>query len=59
MNAKVVKAYTDKNTGEIHLIGDEVDLTSDRLGELSSLGYVEPMEQAPRKRVRRTPKKEG
>lgn len=59
MNAKVIKAYTDKNTGEVRLVGDEVDLTADRLGELSSLGHVEPTEQAPRKRARRAPKKEG
>lgn len=59
MNAKVIRAYTDKHTLDVRLVGEEVELTDERLGELSSLGYVEPVKRAQRKRTSRAPKKEG
>lgn len=39
--ALVIKAYTDKVDGIVHLKGEEVELTADRLAELSESGFVE------------------
>lgn len=41
MKAKVLKAYTDRETREVRLAGDEVELTEARLAELSVGGFVE------------------
>lgn len=42
MLTNVTRAYTDRLTGRIHLVGDEVELTEERLVELSGKGFVEP-----------------
>lgn len=42
MNAKVIKAYTDRLTGKVALVGDVVSLSSDRLDELVKGGFVVP-----------------
>lgn len=41
MKATVIKAYTDRITGDIHLRGEEVELTEARAKELTEGGYVE------------------
>lgn len=43
--ANVIKAYTDKYDGKVHLAGDTVELTDKRLKELSANGFVEPVEK--------------
>lgn len=40
MKAEVINAYTDRNTGEVHLIGDEVELTPARFSELAGKKVV-------------------
>lgn len=40
MKASVIRAYTDRLTGEIHLEGDIVELTSERAEELAAGGFV-------------------
>lgn len=54
MKANVVKAYTDRITGELHLKGETVDLSDERAAELSELGFVEVAE-APKPRARKAP----
>lgn len=41
MKAKVVKAFTDKNTGKIHLAGEAIDLKEARAKELERGGFVD------------------
>lgn len=41
--ALVVRAYTDKVDGKVHLKGDEVELSAERLEELEKGGFVEPI----------------
>lgn len=38
---KVLKAYCDKETRKIHLVGDDVKLTKERHIELAQGGFVE------------------
>lgn len=60
MKAKVITAYTDKHTGDIHLAGEVVELTAERAGELESLYYVVPLEEPAKKtpaRRKAAPKK--
>lgn len=40
MLVKVVKAFVDKDTRELHRIGDLVEYGQDRANELQELGYV-------------------
>ena len=51
--ANVVRAYTDRVDGKVHLKGEQVELTADRLAELNKGGFVEPVEapkaKAPKK----------
>ncbi len=48
MRALVTYPYRDRETGDLHVVGDEVDLSSDRLRELSLGGFVcEPPADAP------------
>ena len=42
MKAIVCYPYRDRETGEVRYLGDEVELCSDRLAELSAKGFVEP-----------------
>lgn len=46
MRATVTYPYRDRETLEVHLTGDEVELTAERLAELSAAGYVDAAEQA-------------
>lgn len=39
-NAKVIKAYRDKDTSQLHIPGDDVELSKDRAKELAEKGYV-------------------
>lgn len=45
MLATVIKPYTDRERGEVHLAGESVELTQARAAELSGAGYVSPVEQ--------------
>ncbi len=56
MKANVISAYTDRETGEPHRVGEQVELTDARAAELSERGFVEPVE-APKPAVRNTRKK--
>ena len=48
MRALVTYPYRDRETGDLHVVGDEVDLSADRLRELSLGGFVgEPPAAAP------------
>lgn len=40
MKASVIRAYTDRITGEIHLEGNIVELTNARAEELAAGGFV-------------------
>lgn len=57
MKAIVKIAYTDKNDGVVHLVGEEVELTDARHKELAANGYVEACKAAP-KTVQPKPKAE-
>ena len=46
MRATVTYPYRDRETLEVHRTGDEVELTAERLAELSAAGYVDAAEQA-------------
>lgn len=61
MKADVIKAYTDRHTRGIHLVGDVVDLTDERLAELAAGGYVKASDERPKRRATRRPaaKKQG
>lgn len=52
MLCKVITAYTDRITDEVHFKGEEVELTDARAAELSAGGYVEMPAEAPRKPVK-------
>lgn len=57
MKASVIKAYQDRITHELHLVGDEVELTEARAKELAGGGFVE-LAKAPAKRpARKAPAK--
>ncbi|HHU77824.1 MAG TPA: hypothetical protein GXZ29_02935 [Clostridiales bacterium] len=59
MKAKVIMPFKDKNTKEIYQSGQEIEVTKERLKELTSaaLGpFVEAMEQD-RKEAKAEPKK--
>ena len=45
MRANVTYPYRDRETLEVHRTGDEVELTAERLAELSAAGYVDAAEQ--------------
>ena len=45
MRAIVTYPYRDRETLEVHRTGDEVELTAERLAELSAAGYVDAPEQ--------------
>lgn len=46
MRATVTYPYRDRETLEVHRTGDEVELTAERLAELSAAGYVDAAERA-------------
>lgn len=41
MKCEVISAYTDKNDGLTHLVGESVELAEARANELASAGFVE------------------
>lgn len=47
MRARVTRAYTDRIDGTLHCLGTTVDLSEDRLAELSARGFVEAMGDVP------------
>ena len=48
MRALVTYPYRDRETGDLRVVGDEVELTADRFRELSLGGFVgEPPADAP------------
>lgn len=51
MKASVIRAYTDRLTGEIHLEGDIVELTSERAEELAAGGFVVVTSKATQKKA--------
>ena len=53
--AKVKKAFTDRLTGEVYLVGDDYDGAPDRIGELVEKGVLE----APKAPARRRAAKKG
>ena len=46
---KVIKAYVDKHTKELHPEGDTVKLSKERAEELAAGGYIEKMDPAKQK----------
>lgn len=40
MRATVTYPYRDRETGEVHLVGEAVELTAERFGELSQRNFV-------------------
>lgn len=54
MKATVIRAFTDKQTGEVRLPGLAVELSDDRAKELSVLGYVEIIKVPAKPRAKRT-----
>lgn len=40
MRATVTYPYRDRETGEVHLVGEAVELTAERYGELSQRNFV-------------------
>lgn len=55
--AKVLIAYKDKYTGDIHYIGEEVELTAERQAELAAAGIVEATKSEPKPAKVEEPKK--
>lgn len=58
MKAKVITAYIDRITNELHKPGEEVELTEARAKELSAGGFVEVAKAAP-SRTRKAPAKKA
>lgn len=58
MKAKVITAYIDRITEELHKPGEEVELTEARAKELAEGGFVEVAKAAP-KRPRKSPAKKA
>lgn len=46
--ALVVRAYTDRVDGRVHLKGETVELSPERLAELTEGGFVEAEQPAPK-----------
>ena len=63
MLCKVIVAYTDRITDEVHMSGEEVELTDARAAELSEGGFVEmpakTVKKTAAKRTRKTTAKAG
>lgn len=55
MKAKVISAYTDIETGDVHMAGETVELTEERFAAISERGYVEKAEAPARKPAARKP----
>lgn len=49
--ANVIKAFTDKGTGKIYLVGDTYAGSAERVAELAKGGYVDAPKAAPAKKV--------
>lgn len=47
MLASVVKHYTDRESGAVHLAGESVELTQARAAELACAGFVLVSDEAP------------
>lgn len=59
MKATVTKAYTDREDGAVHLVGEAVELTDARADELEKGGYVKAEKAAPKPRARKAAPKAG
>lgn len=54
MKCNVISPYTDRHTDEVHMPGDEVELTAARATELEEGGFVEkPKPKAKAQRARK------
>ena len=43
MKAEVIRLYCDKNTKEIHKVGEEVEVTKERLAEINAVApFLKP-----------------
>lgn len=47
MRATVTYPYRDRETGEVHLVGEVVELTAERYGELSQRNFVGECQPVP------------
>lgn len=54
MEAKVLKAYIDRETGELHRVGESVKLTKARAEELSGKGFVKAEDAEDKPRAKRS-----
>jgi hypothetical protein len=59
MKATVTMAYTDRETGAVHLAGEIVELSDARAEELEQGGYVKAEKAAPKPRARKAAPKSG
>lgn len=50
MEARVIKAFTDRDSGEVKLPGDTFSGDARRVAELAEGGWVEKPAQRPRKK---------
>ena len=58
MKVKVVKKFKDKHTGEIHKVGETLEVSNDRYAEIAKKGnYVEKVEDAGQKKASKTTEK--
>ena len=53
MDAKVIRAFCDKQSGRIYLEGEAFSADEERVAELAQGGFVEPQKpkRAPRKKA--------
>lgn len=54
MEARVLKAYIDRETGELHRVGESVKLAKARADELSGKGFVKAEEAGEKPRAKRS-----
>lgn len=53
MDAKVISAFTDRETKKVHLPGETYVGEEARIAELAAGGYVEPKKAAPKRTARK------
>jgi hypothetical protein len=54
MEAKVLKRFRDKHTGEIHIEGTTITVTKERLDEILSVGpLVEPIKPSKKSKTQK------
>ena len=58
MDAKVLKRFKDRITGDIREVGETISVTEARAKELKEGGFVDFDAPAPKKRTRKTQPKE-